>query len=272
MKRMVCRYLPATIIAAVALTTMAVGESPQEDVIRSTSSLPPGGLGAAIELGRELVHNTSRHPLTAAYVGAALNCTSCHLDDGTHPEAATFVGVAAAYPAWSPREGRVITLEDRVLNCFMRSENGVRPPNGGEASVAISAYITWLSEGAPIKMNPNRPLGPNAVKPLQIDPQPADPTRGADLYETHCAYCHAEDGAGSDDGPPVWGERSYNRGAGLSQNAKLASWLRVAMPLDDPTLTDREALDIAAYVNSHDRPGFVLEEHLGPLPEADVVD
>jgi len=25
---------------------------------------------------------------------------------------------------------------------------------------------------------------------------------------------------------------------------------------------------LAAYVNSHERPGFVLEEHLGPLPES----
>ncbi|WP_390172832.1 c-type cytochrome [Novipirellula maiorica] len=43
-----------------------------------------------------------------------MNCTSCHLDAGTHHEAASFIGVAAAYPAWSPREGKVITLEQRI--------------------------------------------------------------------------------------------------------------------------------------------------------------
>ena len=81
-------------------------------------------------------------------------------------------------------------------------------------------------------------------------------------YAERCAECHGEDGLGREDGPAVWGPRSYNDGAGLAQVGKLASWLKVAMPLGDPSLTDQEALDIAAYVNAHERPKFVLEEHL----------
>ena len=61
------------------------------------------------------------------HFGNALNCTSCHLKNGTDSKAGTFIGVATAYPAWSPREQRVITLEDRVLNCFMRSLGAMRP-------------------------------------------------------------------------------------------------------------------------------------------------
>ncbi|QDV72190.1 c-type cytochrome [Botrimarina mediterranea] len=247
-------------ILAVAFVSALGAEVPSSEPSRQ---LPPGPLGEAVELGRRLVNETSDHPLSAPFVGNDLNCTSCHLDDGEHPTAGSFLGVATAYPAWSPRENRVITLEDRVLNCFMRSENGIRPPNGSEVSVAISAYITWLSQGESIAMNPDQPLGPNAVEPVRLDPATADVDRGADLYETHCAACHREDGLGSDDGPPVWGDRSYNRGAGLSQNVKLASWLKVAMPLGEPILTEQEALDIAAYVNSQERPEFVLEEHLG---------
>jgi thiosulfate dehydrogenase len=34
------------------------------------------------------------------------------------------------------------------------------------------------------------------------------------------------------------------------------------MPLDDPDLTDQQALDIAAYVNSKKRPHFDLSQHL----------
>ena len=34
------------------------------------------------------------------------------------------------------------------------------------------------------------------------------------------------------------------------------------MPLDDATLTDQESIDIAAYVNSHERPVFRLADHL----------
>ena len=221
-------------------------------------------LAETVALGRLLVEQTATHPLTRDYVGAALNCTSCHLDNGTHPTAASFLDVATAYPAWAGREGRVITLEDRILNCFMRSCNGTRPPQGSEPAVAIAAYITSLSTGRPIKMNAESPHGPRRVPPLAIDPATADPAAGAKLYADRCGDCHAADGNGTADGPPVWGPRSFNIGAGLSHVEHLAAWLKLAMPLDDANLTDREALDIAAYVNSHPRPEFVIEEHLPP--------
>ncbi len=38
----------------------------------------------------------------------------------------------------------------------------------------------------------------------------------------------------------------------------------VAMPLDDADLSDQEAIDIAAFVNSHPRSHFELQEHLPP--------
>ncbi|WP_315852883.1 c-type cytochrome [Posidoniimonas polymericola] len=241
-----------------------VGSVRAEPATLAGRPLPPGPLGEAIMLGAALVRDTSTHPLTKAYVGNRLDCTSCHLQNGTHHSAAPFVGVATAYPAWAPREGRVITLEDRILNCFMRSENGVRPPLGSRASVAIAAYITWLSDGQPIKQNPEHSLGPNATEPLTIDPTAADAARGAALYADRCAHCHGDDGWGDDDSPPVWGPDSYNNGAGLGRVAKLASWLKVAMPPDDETLTAREAIDLAAFVNSHERPVFRLEDHLPP--------
>lgn len=224
--------------------------------------LPPGELGKVVALGKAIVEQTATHPLSAPYVGNALTCSSCHLKAGTDPRAATFIGVATAYPAWSPREQRVITLEDRVLNCFMRSMHGTRPPNGSQVSVAVTTYITWLSSGQQLAMNAQAPLGPRHVRPLKLDATLADAKRGAALYEDYCASCHGDQGQGSDDGPPVWGEKSYNDGAGLARVDKLAAWLKVAMPLDDPFLSDQESLDIAAYVNSHPRPPFNLKNHL----------
>ncbi|HQZ64725.1 MAG TPA: hypothetical protein PLY87_06605 [Planctomycetaceae bacterium] len=123
------RYLQTLPVAAViGLAAALCGDaSPRADE-QPSNDLPPGELGEVIALGREIVDNTGKHPLSKQYVNNALTCSSCHLDAGTDPQAATFLGVATAYPAWSPREKRVITLEDRVLNCFMRSMNGVRPP------------------------------------------------------------------------------------------------------------------------------------------------
>ena len=242
------------------LTTLA-GQV-QSEVSESDDTYPPGELGEVVRLGEEIVGQTKVHPLSKPYVGNSLNCTSCHLDNGRHESAASFVGIATAYPAWSPREQRVITLQDRVLNCFMRSQNGVRPPIGGRMSVAVTTYITWLSTGQSIALNPEKPLGPNHVSQLDVSRLKADPEVGRVLFAERCADCHQEDGSGSDDGPPVWGKQSYNSGAGLSTNTKLASWLKVAMPLDDANLTEQEAFDLAAFVNSHDRPKFILSEHL----------
>jgi thiosulfate dehydrogenase len=170
--------------------------------------------------------------------------------------------VATAYPAWSPREGRVISLEDRVLNCFMRSCNGVRPPLGSSPSVAITAYITWLSTGQAIGQNAKSPHGPRAIAPLALKAEKADRSRGEALYTERCARCHGRDGAGRRKHPPVWGEHSYNRGAGLADPDQLAAWLKTAMPLDDANLTEQEALDLAVYVNSKPRPDFHLKDHL----------
>jgi thiosulfate dehydrogenase len=223
-------------------------------------------LAEVVKLGEAIVENTTAHPMSKEYVGNALNCTSCHLDNGRHEKAGTFLGTATAYPAWSPRENRVITLEDRVLNCFMRSCNGIRPPLGSEVSVAVTAYITSLSQGQSLRMNSKRPVGPGAIKLLAVKPDQADIKRGAALYTSRCAECHQKDGQGDKDNPPVWGERSYNDGAGLSSVENLAAWLKVAMPLDDTDLTDQQALDVAAYVNSHKRSHFELNQHL-PVKE-----
>ena len=94
-------------------------------------------------------------------------------------------------------------------------------------------------------------------------PATADVEHGKALYASTCASCHGSDGAGVGKFPPVWGPKSYNSGAGLAQNLKLATYLKNAMPLGNPNLSDKDALDIAAYVNAQPRPKFVLEEHLG---------
>ncbi|MEZ6131287.1 MAG: c-type cytochrome [Planctomycetaceae bacterium] len=261
----VARFAPAVGVTIIGLAILVVSaNATRSDEPQSTKSkkYPPGQLGEVVRLGEEIVSNTSEHSLSAPYVGNSLNCTSCHLDSGRHAKAASFLGSASAYPAWSPREERVLTLEDRVLNCFMRSQNGVRPPNGSRVSVAITTYITWLSEGSEMKMNPDKSLGPNHTPDLNLKGLAASVDRGKALYADRCADCHGADGLGTDEGPPVWGDKSFNDGAGLSRTPKLASWLKVAMPLDDETLTAQKALDIAAFVNSHKRPKFVLSEHL----------
>ncbi|WP_010584768.1 c-type cytochrome [Schlesneria paludicola] len=247
-----------------------VGQAEDQKSLGTHRTIPEGPLGEAIRLGKELVEKTTSHERTKPYVGNSLNCTSCHLKNGTDPQAASFIGVAAAYPAWSPREKSVITLEDRILNCFMRSCNGIRPPLGSDVSISIAAYITWLSTDHPLRMNAERPAGPHAVPQLKVDVSQADFERGHQLYLDRCATCHAENGQGQKENPPVWGPQSFNDGAGLANISQLASWLKVAMPLDEADLTQQEALDLAAYINSHERPKFRLSEHLPPSSPSEI--
>lgn len=233
--------------------------------------IPSGPFGDTIRLGRTLFDETNTHPLTKRFVRNALTCASCHPDSGAATSGSTLIGAATAYPAWSPREQAVVTLEDRVLNCFMRSMNGTRPPNGSRPAVAITAYLTWLSAGMPLAMNEHYPRGPRSFGKLAVFEADVSLERGRATFEARCAACHGKDGDGE---PPLWGPRSYNAGAGLADVEKLAGWVQAMMPPGDATLTDAEAIDVAAYVNSQPRPDFRLRDHLtrGATYDAGVQD
>lgn len=84
--------------------------------------------------------------------------------------------------------------------------------------------------------------------------------RGKEAYKVNCAICHAEDGGGQVDGdaiifPALWGDDSYNWGAGISRIFTLASFTKSNMPLGQPnSLSEQDAWDIAQYINSQERP------------------
>ena len=82
----------------------------------------------------------------------------------------------------------------------------------------------------------------------------------------NCQRCHGKNGEGkfNQDSsgfiyPPLWGANSFNTGAGLYRISNLAGFVKNNMPFDEstykhPKLTDEEAWDVAAFVNSQPRP------------------
>jgi thiosulfate dehydrogenase len=64
--------------------------------------------------------------------------------------------------------------------------------------------------------------------------------------------------------PPLWGNNSYNNGAGLFRLSRFAGYVKNNMPnplnYHNPQLTDEEAWDVAAYVNSQPRPSKDLSK------------
>ncbi|WP_431217881.1 c-type cytochrome [Puia sp. P3] len=85
------------------------------------------------------------------------------------------------------------------------------------------------------------------------------------MYLSTCRRCHGPEGAGQPAAdstgyvyPPLWGEHSYNTGAGLYRLSRFAGFVRNNMPFGvdyrTATLTDEQAWDVAAFVNSQPRP------------------
>lgn len=80
----------------------------------------------------------------------------------------------------------------------------------------------------------------------------------------NCRACHADDWQGVQIGDkkvgPLWGPASWNDGAGAARIYTLAGIFRYAMPYLNPgSLTDEEAQQIAAYINSIPRPEYPLK-------------
>ena len=58
--------------------------------------------------------------------------------------------------------------------------------------------------------------------------------------------------------PPLWGASSFNDAAGLFRITNMAKYVKYNMPLGathaSPQLSDAEAWDVAAFINSQPRP------------------
>lgn len=213
-----------------------------------------------IRQGYRIFRNSGE--LAAEFVGNDMDCSSCHLNGGQKVKALPLVGVAGLFPQYRNRDARLVSLEDRIRGCFKRSMNGVAPPFDHPVTLALSAYIHWLSEGVPTGVSPDW-RGLNTIPTeARIPIEDLDLERGETLYNEQCAACHGLDGVGFNLGglaepAPLWGEGSWNDGAGAARVWRLAGFIRHAMPLTAPgSLTDEEAQLISAWVNSHDRPVF----------------
>jgi thiosulfate dehydrogenase len=190
-------------------------------------------------------------------VGNSLRCSSCHLAAGTTHNGMPWVGVYSRYPQYRPRSGHVETIEDRINDCFMRSLNGRALGASTSGMRDIVAYMAFLSLGVPAGAKVD---GQGLPKLAQLA---GDTARGAVVFHTVCAACHAAaemhtgDHSHTVQAPPLFGNDSYNDGAGMSRIGTLASFAHELMPFDKPrTLSVQQAYDVSAYINSRPRPTF----------------
>ncbi len=206
--------------------------------------------------------------------GNGMTCGNCHLNAGQRSRALPLVGIAAAFPEYNKRAGRLFSLEDRIVDCFLRSMKSagrLQDPGSADSTaipttrssevLAIASYLSWLSKGYPVGA-PIPWRGRNAIPNSHLIPiARLDTATGGALFREQCTNCHGEDGQGVQIGDkkagPLWGPASWNDGAGAARVYTLAGIIRYSMPYIDPgSLTDEEAQQIAAFITSQPRPQY----------------
>lgn len=214
--------------------------------------------------GEDIVANTARYfgpHGSVAQITNGMNCQNCHLNAGKKNWGNNYSAVFSTYPKFRDRSGSMESLYKRVSDCFERSLNGTAPDSNSKEYQAIYAYIKWL--GKDVKRG-EKPVG-SGIEKLAFMDRAADPEKGKEVYTAQCKSCHGENGEGqfsingkSYEYPPLWGEHSYNNGAGLFRLSNFAGYIKSNMPFNqathaNPKLSDEEAWDVAAYVNSQPR-------------------
>jgi thiosulfate dehydrogenase len=240
-------------------------------------SQAPKAMQAQLEYGKDLIVNTAKYlgpKGSVAHLTNGMNCQNCHLNAGTQPYGNNYGSVASTYPKYRGRSGAIEDIYKRVADCFERSLNGTAPKVGSKEMEAIVAYINYV--GSNVKKG-DKAKG-SGIYELALLDRAADPVKGKELYTAKCVSCHQADGSGMMNAdkiayqyPPLWGDHSYNHGAGLYRLSRFAGYIKANMPLGAsykaPMLSDEEAWDLAAYVNSMPRPSKDLSKDWPKLEE-----
>ena len=244
----------------------AAWEVPRNPLADATLDQSP--LSNAIRRGYRIFVGT---PVEAKrFAPGRISCSSCHLNAGQRERALPLVDIAGMFPEYNKRAGRLISLDDRIVDCFLRSENAT---GGADAALlreseevrSVSAYVTWLAQGSPAGKNPSW-RNQNAIPAGALLPiDKLDPAKGGAIFRERCASCHGADGAGVAIGDkragPLWGADSWNDGAGAARVYTLAGIIRYTMPYLDPgSLSDSDAQQVAAFIDFKPRPAFPFKD------------
>jgi len=253
-----------------ALCAGAVAQIAQDWKAPDISKLPNDPYGQQVRQGKALMEQTYKHigpevkDVGKRYAGNNLACVSCHMESGGRKFGNPWVGTFVSFPQYRGREDAVSTTEERINGCMERSMNGRKLPFDSAEMKAMMSYLHFLSTDLPVGVK----LDGGGTLKLKALSRAADPVAGKQVYTATCAACHGENGQGARRGkvgdadgylfPPLWGADSYNNGAGMGRVTLAAGFIKGNMPSGithlNAVLTDEQAFDVAAYINSQPRP------------------
>jgi thiosulfate dehydrogenase len=271
---------PANPLVPASTTMVTAWQIPLDP--HNDASLTDPKLADQIKWGYRIFVDTPKE--AARFTGGKVACTNCHLNAGQRERALPIVGVAGVFPEYNNRAARLISLADRVVDCFLRSENATGrgdedlPTPTSKEVLAVSAYLAWLSRGHEMGVSPSW-RGRNAIAADKLIPvAKIDVNAGRAIYEERCTSCHGVDGQGVQIGDkkagPLWGADSWNDGAGAARVYTLAGIIRYSMPYLNPgSLTDEEAQQVAAFITAQPRPQYPFKnkDYSGSKVPADAV-
>jgi len=255
--------------------TTPVNNAPKKDATlywtaQDVNSITDAKQKEQVQYGKELIAHTAKYLGPGGSVSKmsnGLNCQNCHLQAGTAVFGNNYGSVASLYPKFRARSGAVEDVYKRVNDCFERSLNGKAIDTAGKEMQAMIAYINYIGSNVP----KNKKAEGSGFKDLAFLDRASDPSKGQIVYVARCQSCHQANGEGVFDAdkiaysfPPLWGNNSYNDGAGLYRISNFAKYVKYNMPQgtthENPQLSDEEAWDVAAFVNSQPRPHIVVRK------------
>ncbi|MCK9515481.1 MAG: c-type cytochrome [Ottowia sp.] len=228
--------------------------APTLEQLQEDDSIHPE-LRKAIMRGYDLFMNTQQ--LRGKHVFNDMNCVSCHMGEGRMAWSAPLWPTMTTLPDYRGKNWQVNSVEDRVIGCFSFSMNGIPPDYDSDIMVALLAYQQWTARGAPVY---DWNIAGRGFGKVADPPKAPDYQRGEKVFADNCALCHGADGQGQYvDGvmqfPSLWGDRSYNWGAGMSRVDTAAAFIKYNMPLGQPgRLSDQDAWDVAYFISAQERP------------------
>src|SRR6185436_15045729 len=154
-------------------------------------SLDDSKLSNEIRWGFKIFTNTPKE--APQFAPGKMSCNNCHLNGGQRERSLPLVGIAGAFPEYNRRSGRLYSLGDRIVDCFVRSENGTAiykseedrpalPTTTSKEVLAVSAYLTWLAKGYEVGKSPTW-RGQNTIETARLIPvDKLDPKKGEAIF------------------------------------------------------------------------------------------
>ncbi len=116
------------------LTLILVPQTSEGDMIRMD------------EISLSTLQNILDRRGIVAQITNGMNCQNCHVEAGARSFGNSFAAVAANYPKYRERSGRIESIEFRINDCMQRSLNGKTIDSLSKEMKEMVAYFKWIGK------------------------------------------------------------------------------------------------------------------------------